>query len=52
MIMMTIVADDAKGQLNNNIFAHFSEHLGRCVYEGIWVGKESPIPNIIAFGMT
>ena len=23
----------------------FSEHLGRCIYEGIWVGKDSPIPN-------
>ena len=28
------------------IYGQFSEHLGRCIYEGIWVGPESPIPNI------
>jgi len=27
------------------IYGQFSEHLGRCIYEGIWVGKDSPIPN-------
>ncbi len=28
------------------IYGQFSEHLGRCIYEGIWVGKDSPIPNV------
>ncbi len=28
------------------IYGHFSEHLGHCIYEGIFVGKDSPIPNI------
>ncbi len=27
------------------IYGQFAEHLGACVYEGIWVGKNSPIPN-------
>ncbi|MGA4643189.1 alpha-N-arabinofuranosidase [Limisphaera sp. 4302-co] len=27
------------------IYGHFAEHLGRCIYEGIWVGEDSPIPN-------
>jgi len=27
------------------IFGHFIEHLGRCIYPGIWVGKDSNIPN-------
>ncbi|HPC15505.1 MAG TPA: alpha-L-arabinofuranosidase C-terminal domain-containing protein [Candidatus Hydrogenedentes bacterium] len=31
--------------INPNIYGHFAEHLGRCVYEGIWVGHKSPIPN-------
>src|SRR5690242_7328386 len=31
--------------LNRNIFGQFAEHLGRGVYEGIWVGPDSPIPN-------
>ncbi|MGL6174550.1 MAG: alpha-N-arabinofuranosidase [Cellulosilyticaceae bacterium] len=35
-----------KSQISKNIYGHFSEHLGRCIYEGIWVGKESTIPHI------
>lgn len=31
--------------INRNILGQFSEHLGRGVYEGIWVGPESKIPN-------
>jgi len=26
------------GTINKNIYGHFSEHLGRCIYEGIYVG--------------
>jgi alpha-N-arabinofuranosidase len=40
-----IHADQPKGMINRNIYGQFSEHLGRCVYEGIWVGEDSPIPN-------
>ena len=28
------------------IYGQFSEHLGRCIYEGIWVGPDSDIPNV------
>jgi len=31
--------------INRNIYGHFAEHLGRCIYEGFWVGEDSPIPN-------
>ena len=31
--------------ISRHIYGHFAEHLGRCVYEGIWVGEDSPIPN-------
>ena len=27
------------------IYGQFAEHLGSCIYGGIWVGKDSPIPN-------
>jgi len=37
--------DVTKGTINKNIYGHFAEHLGRCIYEGIWVGEESSIPN-------
>lgn len=32
--------------INRNIYGHFAEHLGRCIYDGIWVGKDSNIPHI------
>ncbi len=32
-------------RINPNIYGHFAEHLGRCIYEGIWVGPKSRIPN-------
>ncbi len=28
------------------IYGQFSEHLGKCIYEGIWVGPDSDIPNV------
>lgn len=33
-------------KINKNIYGQFSEHLGHCIYGGIWVGANSPIPNI------
>ncbi|MBU7594305.1 alpha-N-arabinofuranosidase [Metabacillus halosaccharovorans] len=42
---VVINADVNKGKINRNIYGHFAEHLGRCIYEGIWVGEDSPIPN-------
>ncbi len=43
---LIINADLGKEKINRNIYGHFSEHLGRCVYEGYWVGEDSPIPNV------
>jgi alpha-N-arabinofuranosidase len=37
--------NDVAGVIDPNIYGHFAEHLGRCIYEGIWVGEVSPIPN-------
>lgn len=31
--------------INKEIYGHFSEHLGRCIYNGLFVGKDSLIPN-------
>ena len=43
---ITIHADQGEHTINKNIYGHFSEHLGRCVYEGYWVGEDSTIPNV------
>jgi len=32
--------------IEKEVYGHFSEHLGTCIYEGIYVGEDSPIPNI------
>ena len=32
--------------INRNIYGHFAEHLGTCIYGGLWVGENSNIPNI------
>lgn len=34
-----------KGKINPEIYGHFSEHLGRCIYEGLYVKENSDIPN-------
>lgn len=33
-------------KINKDIYGTFSEHLGRCIYEGVFVGEDSPIPNV------
>ena len=33
-------------KIDRNIFGQFAEHLGSGVYGGVWVGKDSPIPNV------
>ena len=38
-------ADQSGPVIAPEIYGHFAEHLGRCVYEGFWVGEDSPIPN-------
>ena len=38
-------ADLGKDTINRHIYGHFSEHLGRCIYGGFYVGDTSKIPN-------
>lgn len=40
---------DKKSHINKEIYGNFSEHLGRCIYDGIFVGEDSNIPNIEGF---
>jgi alpha-N-arabinofuranosidase len=44
-VAATLRADRPGAVVNRNIYGHFAEHLGRGIYEGIWVGPGSPIPN-------
>jgi alpha-N-arabinofuranosidase len=42
---LTIRADAPGSVINPAIYGQFAEHLGRSIYEGVWVGEDSPIPN-------
>src|SRR5579862_4894649 len=43
---VTVRADAEIGRVNPEFHGHFAEHLGSCVYGGLWVGKNSKVPNI------
>src|ERR1041384_7270362 len=42
---ITLQVDQAKTRIAPEIYGQFAEHLGHCIYGGIWVGEDSPIPN-------
>ena len=42
---LIIESDKGEITINRHIYGHFSEHLGRCIYGGYWVGEDSSIPN-------
>ncbi len=42
---VSVDATQTNTQINKHIYGHFAEHLGRCVYDGIYVGEDSSIPN-------
>ena len=46
MAKLYINPGNKKGHINPELQGHFSEHLGRCIYEGIYVGEDSKIPNV------
>lgn len=37
------------GMIAPEIYGHFTEHLGGVIYDGLWVGKDSSVPNIRGF---
>ena len=41
----TIHANQGTQRINREIYGQFAEHLGSCIYGGLWVGPESNIPN-------
>jgi alpha-L-arabinofuranosidase len=45
-IAVQVRANERGPKIDRNIFGQFAEHLGTGVYEGIWVGEKSPIPNV------
>jgi alpha-L-arabinofuranosidase len=44
-IALTVDATRSGATIDRNLFGQFAEHLGHGIYEGLWVGPDSPIPN-------
>jgi len=44
-VKISVDASNGGATINRNIFGQFAEHLGQGIYEGIWVGPDSRIPN-------
>ena len=44
-VQVTLDASKPGAKIDRHIFGQFAEHLGSGIYGGIWVGKDSPIPN-------
>ena len=41
-----VLLDEPLGVIDPNVHGHFVEHIGGVVYDGIWVGEDSKIPNV------
>ena len=44
-IELTVDTSKTGAKVDRNIFGQFAEHLGHGIYEGVWVGPDSTIPN-------
>lgn len=45
-VKLVVKADQPGPVIHRNIYGQFAEHLGTGIYEGMWVGPESKIPNV------
>ena len=45
-LSVTVLLDEPIGTIRPEIYSQFAEHIGGVIYDGIWVGPESKIPNI------
>jgi alpha-N-arabinofuranosidase len=41
-----VLLDERLGTISPNIYGHFAENLGGVIYDGVWVGENSKVPNI------
>ncbi|WP_102797080.1 alpha-N-arabinofuranosidase [Bowmanella denitrificans] len=48
-VSIEIQASQSGPVIHKDIYGQFAEHLGRGIYEGVWVGEDSPIPNTKGF---
>lgn len=44
-VTISVDTENPGATIHRNVYGQFMEHLGRGIYEGIWVGEDSKIPN-------
>lgn len=44
-VEITVYPKQGDKTISKHIYGQFAEHLGTCIYGGLWVGEDSPIPN-------
>ena len=42
---LAVHVDQPGALIDRHIYGQFAEHLGHGIYEGVWVGEDSPIPH-------
>ncbi len=45
-VKITVHPEQGKNLISKHIYGQFAEHLGTCIYGGLWVGEDSPITNV------
>lgn len=45
MTRFVIEANETLNEIKDTVYGHFAEHLGRCIYDGIYVGEDSTLPH-------
>ena len=45
-VQLTVDAGKPGPVIHRNVYGQFAEHLGTGIYEGMWVGPDSKIPNV------
>ncbi len=46
MAACTVLLDEAVGTIKPAVYSQFAEHIGGVIYDGIWVGPDSKVPNV------
>ncbi len=44
-VAMAVDAGASRYTISRHIYGHFSEHLGRCIYDGYWVDPKMQVPK-------
>lgn len=41
-----VLLEEPIGTIAPELYGHFTEHLGGVIYDGVWVGEQSKVPNL------